>query len=154
MATKKVTAKARIRNSADEVSNSVLQAEPEDETTKKVKSSRKAKAIADSAELTVEKVTNSLTKAQLDISKTLGSVRELFESRIEGLETLDRAIEAKKEELEEFFDKEIILADLRDLALKRKSYQEEWDRTKESSFSHGAKSNLIMRQRLRRETFA
>lgn len=126
MATKKTT-RTRTRKTAEEVTDAVLGAEPEDEKTKKVRSSRKAKAVADSAELTVEKVTNSLTKAQLDISKTLGSVRELFESRIEGLDILDQAIEAKTEELEELHDKEVVAADLRDLVLKRQAFEAEWE---------------------------
>jgi colicin import membrane protein len=118
------------RKTAEEVTDSVLGAEPEDAKTKQVRSSRKAKAVADSAELTVEKVTTSLTKAQLDISKTLGSVRELFESRIEGLNTLDQAIEAKTEELEELHDKEVVAADLRDLVLKRQAFEAEWEKNK------------------------
>lgn len=131
MAARKTGTKStRTRKTVEEVTDTVLGAEPEDTKTKQVRSSRKAKAVADSAELTVEKVTTSLTKAQLDISKTLGSVRELFESRIEGLHTLDQAIEAKTEELEELHDKEVVAADLRDLVLKRQAFEAEWEENK------------------------
>lgn len=104
------------KNISDVVAD-VTQAPPQDEKARKVKAAYKDKAVADSAALTIDKVTQSLTKAGLDISKTLSSVRDLFESEISALQTIKEAIEAKQEELEELYDKEVIAASLTDLVL-------------------------------------
>lgn len=116
MATNKKTTRKSSKNISDVV-DSVSQTPPQDEKARKVKAAYKEKAVADSASLTVEKVTQSLTKAGLDISKTLNSVRELFESEISDLQTIREAIEAKSEELEQLYDKEIVAAALTDLVL-------------------------------------
>lgn len=130
MATKKTTKRTRAHSTktVDEVTNSLLGAEPEDETVTKVRAARKAKAVSDSATITIEKVTQSLTKAGLDITKTLSGVRELFESEISALDTISEAIEAKKEELEELFDKETVASSLRDLVLKNEAYKADWEK--------------------------
>lgn len=115
MATAKTPKTAK--KTVTEVVAEVQQAAPEDVKVKKVRAVYNEKAVADSAGLTVEKVTQSLTKAGLDISKTLNSVRELFESEIADLQTIKDAIKAKQEELEQLFDKEIVATSLRELVL-------------------------------------
>jgi hypothetical protein len=115
MAQKKVTSKSKTNVS--DIVNDVIQAPLQDEKVRKVRALQKDKAVADSASLTVEKVTQSLTKAGLDISKTLNSVRELFESEIYSLQTIKDAIEAKQEEMESIYDKEVVAASLTDLVL-------------------------------------
>jgi hypothetical protein len=110
MAQKKVTSKSKTNVS--DIVNDVIQAPLQDEKVRKVRALQKDKAVADSASLTVEKVTQSLTKAGLDISKTLNSVRELFESEIYSLQTIKDAIEAKQEEMESIYDKEVVAASL------------------------------------------
>lgn len=127
MATKKTTTKrtstrARSSRTVDEVTSSVLGADPEDENVTRVRAARKARAVSDSAGVTIDKVTQSLTKAGLDITKTLNGVRELFESEISALDTISEAIEAKKEELEELFDKETVASSLRDLVLRNEAF--------------------------------
>ena len=133
MATKKSTTKrsnqtSRPTKTVEDVSREVLDAAPEDENTKKVRAIRKERALSESAELTVEKVTQSLTKAGLDISQTLNSVRGLFESEIASLETIKEAIIAKTEELEELFGKEVVAASLRDLGLQYAARKAEWEK--------------------------
>lgn len=128
MATRKTPVKRRASKTVEDVVDSVKNEVPEDATVKKVKSARKAKAVDLSAEVTIEKVTQSLTKAGLDINKTLNGVRELFESEISALETIKEAIEAKQDELEELFDKEVVLTSLRDLVLQYETKKEEWEK--------------------------
>jgi hypothetical protein len=134
MAARKTTVKrTTARKSVEDVTDSVLSAQPEDDKTKKVRTARKAKAVADSAEVTIEKVTQSLTKAGLDITKTLNGVRELFESEISALDIIKEAIVAKQEELEELFDKEVVAASLRDLVLQYETHKAEWERNMEET---------------------
>src|SRR5690606_16427205 len=130
MAAKKTTKRTTHRSTktVDEVTSSVLGTEPEDEAVTRVRTIRKAKAVSDSANITIEKVTQSLTKAGLDITKTLNGVRELFESEISALDTIREAIETKKEELEELFDKETVASSLRDLVLKNEAYKADWEK--------------------------
>ena len=121
---------ASSKRTAEQVEHEVLSASPEDEKVKGVKAARKAKAVADSAELTVEKVTQSLTKAGLDINKTLNTLKELFEREVSSLDVLREAIEAKTEELNALYDKEIVASSLRALVLK---YQQEKEELKAGS---------------------
>jgi len=142
MAAKKATKKTTTRRStrtiktAAQVASDVLDAQPEDENTKKVRAARQSSAVAASAELSVEKVTQSLTKAGLDINKTLNGVKEIFESEISSLETLKEAIVAKEDELSELHDKEVIANSLRDLVLqhnaKKAAFEDEAAATKKS----------------------
>lgn len=135
MATRKTTTKRSTRSTktVDDVVEDVKSATPEDDKTRKVRAARKAKAVADSAELSIEKVTQSLTKAGLDITKTLNNVRELFETELIALETIKEAIEAKKEELEELFDKEVVATSLRDLVLQHEAHLAEWEKNQEET---------------------
>lgn len=134
MATRKAPAKrTRTSKTVDDVVDSVTNEAPEDAQVKKVRSARKAKAISDSADVTTEKVAQSLTKAGLDITKTLNSVREMFESEIGSLEVLKEAIEAKQEELEELFDKEVVATSLRDLVLKYQAEREATDQNRQEA---------------------
>lgn len=128
MAQKKVTSKSKTNVS--DIVNDVIQAPPQDEKARKVRALQKDKAVADSASLTVEKVTQSLTKAGLDISKTLNSVRELFESDI-SLQTIREAIEAKQEEMETLYDKEVVAASLTDLVLQYEARKAELLKTED-----------------------
>jgi hypothetical protein len=67
MTTRKTTTKRNTgTKTVDDVATEVKNATPEDDKTKKVRAARKARAVADSAELSIEKVTQSLTKAGLD----------------------------------------------------------------------------------------
>jgi len=129
MAQKKVTSKSKTNVS--DIVNDVIQAPLQDEKVRKVRALQKDKAVADSASLTVEKVTQSLTKAGLDISKTLNSVRELFESEIYSLQTIKDAIEAKQEEMEAIYDKEVVAASLTDLVLQYEARKAELLKTED-----------------------
>jgi len=136
MATSKGTSKRGARSTPKNVSEivaEVTQTPVEDEKTKKVRASYKERAVTDSAGLTVEKVTQSLTKAGLDINKTLNSVRELFESEIAALQTIKEAIEAKQEELEELFSKEVVASSLRDLVLQHEARKTELAKAEEDA---------------------
>lgn len=132
MATSKKTTTKRTtthsKKTVDDIVTDVSSAPQEDEKVKKVRTARQAKAVADSADVTVEKVATSLTKAQLDISKTLDGVREMFTSELEALATVKEAIEAKQEELEELYDKEVVAASLRELVLQHQNHMEEWEK--------------------------
>jgi hypothetical protein len=130
MATRKET-KRNTTKTVNDVAEKINNATLEDDKTKKVRATRKARAVADSADLSIEKVTQSLTKAGLDITKTLNSVRELFETELVALETIKEAIEFKKEELEELFDKEIVATSLRDIVLKHQDHMETWEKNQE-----------------------
>jgi len=118
MVQKKITkTTSKAKKTASDIVEDVTTAAPVDEKARKVRAQYKDQAVADSASLTVERVTQSLTKAGLDITKTLHSVRELFESEISALQTIKEAIEAKQEELGELYDKEVIAASLTELVL-------------------------------------
>lgn len=119
MSQKKITNKTN--KNASEIVDAVVSAPPVDKKARDVRTQYKDKAIAESANLTIDKVTESLTKAGLDISKTLNSVRELFESKISSLQTIQEAIEAKQEELEELYGKEVVAASLTDIVLKHEA---------------------------------
>ena len=126
----KRTTKSSTKKISDIV-DSVTQAPPQDEKARKVRSSYKDKAVADSATLTIEKVTQSLTKAGLDISKTLNSIRETFESEISALQIIREAIEAKQEEMEALYDKEVVAASLTDLVLQYEARKDDLLKTEE-----------------------
>jgi len=118
MVQKKITkTTSKAKKTASDIVEDVITAAPVDEKARKVRAQYKDQAVSDSASLTVERVTQSLTKAGLDITKTLHSVRELFESEISALQTIKEAIEAKQEELGELYDKEVIAASLTELVL-------------------------------------
>lgn len=131
--TKRTSTRARSAKTVDEVTSSVLDADPEDINVTRVREARKARAVSDSAGITIDKVTQSLTKAGLDITKTLNGVRELFESEISALDTITEAIEAKKEELEELFDKETVASSLRDLVLRNEAFISDTEKNREEA---------------------
>jgi hypothetical protein len=135
MATRKTTTKRGTSSTktVDDVATEIKNATPEDDKTKKVRAARKARAVSDSAELSIEKVTQSLTKAGLDITKTLNNVRELFETELVALETIKEAIGVKKEELDELFDKEVVATSLRDLVLQHEAHMAECQRNQEEA---------------------
>ncbi|MCK9567569.1 hypothetical protein M0R72_01305, partial [Candidatus Pacearchaeota archaeon] len=92
MVQKKITkTTSKAKKTASDIVEDVTTAAPVDEKARKVRAQYKDQAVADSASLTVERVTQSLTKAGLDITKTLHSVRELFESEISALQTIKEA---------------------------------------------------------------
>lgn len=125
---KRTATSTRSKKTVNDIVEEVNSLPQEDEKVKKVRTTRQAKAIADSADVTVEKVATSLTKAQLDISKTLDGVREMFTSELEALATIKEAIEAKQEELEELYDKEVVAASLREIVLQHQTHMEEWNK--------------------------
>lgn len=127
------TKRTGSKKNISDIVTDVTQAPPQDEKVRKVKAAYKEKAVTDSASLTIEKVTQSLTKAGLDISKTLSSVRDLFESEISALQIIKEAIEAKQEELEELYDKEVVAASLTDLALQYEAQKAILLKTQEES---------------------
>lgn len=132
MTTKKTTTRS-IKKTATEIVDSVNNQPKEDDNVKKVRVARQRKAIEDSSDVTIEKVATSLTKAQLDISKTLDSVRDMFTSELESLATIRDAIEAKQEELEELYGKEVVAASLRDLVSKHEAHVNEWNKNTEET---------------------
>ena len=133
MVQKKTTKTTKAKKTASDIVEDVTTAAPVDEKARKVRTQYKDQAVADSASLTVERVTQSLTKAGLDITKTLHSVRELFESEISALQTIKEAIEAKQEELEELYDKEVIAASLTDLVLQYEARKAELLKTEDEA---------------------
>jgi hypothetical protein len=133
MAQRKTTTTRSTKKTATEIVDSVKAQPQEDDKVKKVRVARQAKAIADSSDVTIDKVATSLTKAQLDIVKTLDSVREMFASELDALSTIKEAIEAKQEELEALYDKEVVAASLRDLVLKHEAHMEEWTKSTEET---------------------
>ncbi len=151
MTTRKSTTTRSTKKTATEIVDSVKVQPQEDDKVKKVRVTRQTKAIADSSNVTIEKVATSLTKAQLDIAKTLDSVRDMFTSELEALETIKEAIDAKQGELEELYDKEIVAASLRDLVLKHETHMEEWtkntEETRQSWLKEQEEQRLAVKER-------
>lgn len=126
MAIRRATS-SRTKRSMQEISDSVIGTIPEDEKVKKSKALRKGKAVAQSAEMTLEKITKNLTTTGLSINQALSSVRTMFDEELERLETVKEAITAKEEELSELFDKEIVASSIRDMVLQHEDKKSKWE---------------------------
>jgi hypothetical protein len=142
MTQKKITKTISKTKTAADIVEGVMSAPPVDEKAKKVRTLYKDKAVSDSASLTIERVTQSLTKAGLDITKTLNSVRDLFESEIAALHTIRDAIEAKQEELAELYEKEVIAASLTELVLKYEASKAELSKREDETRKAWAREQM------------
>jgi hypothetical protein len=117
VAKKKTTTSSKTPSNIGEVTAAVAAAgqDKSDANAKALKAARDAKIEQDATELTVEKVATGLTRLNLDISRSINSVREIFEAKIAELQTLKDAIDLKTTELEELHGKEIAAQAVADL---------------------------------------
>jgi len=107
--------RAATKKAMGDLQASVAGGEAIDATTKAAKKARKSKVASATAEASIEKAANAITKVNLDISKALATVTDDIREQIEVLNELKEAIGYKQEELAELHDKDLVLSALTDL---------------------------------------
>ena len=91
-----------------------------------VDAAKKYEALNQASNLTVDKVTETLAKAQSQLQKTLSEVGQHLVEEVSLLENADLALLAKNEELKRLYSIEVAATTLDDLQNSISSTREQW----------------------------
>lgn len=155
MATKRTatttrTRRAPIKKSLEEIEVEVEREAEESPTAKKAEAAQATAALSALKERTVESAVDSLSKANVEINRTLSNLQEQVVSKWEEVSTLDTAIAAKQQELQSLFDRETVAEEIttlfhkynafkEDLAKERAEAEMQWERAQADKRSERAR---------------
>jgi hypothetical protein len=126
--------RSTTKKDMDAIRSGLASAEPEDDKTKTARKARRTKVEQDVAELTQEKIANSIAKVSVDLSKQLNIIGEATREKAEEYRVACEAVDLKKEELEELHGKAVAAFAIDDLVAqhdeKKNNFEQEVADTK------------------------
>ena len=126
MPTKKTTTKkTAAKKSLSTIRNEVASFESEDTTTRNASAARAKEAVATASSITAEGAVNTLSRASLDITKSLSELQGKVIEQVQTFSEINEAIAAKEAELQTLFDKEVVALDLVGLLARRDLVEQE-----------------------------